>query len=241
MNTSSFSIGPFFTRLQQETSDRGLVAPLGAQIEWASPETAAQIPVFQLRCTDGREQLTLERVVVESRQIPFEAECSRCDLIETSSGTFVPLESLLVGLYRRHSVCRSIFHVLTEFGALAPLEHPGRPLSANLGLLIPEAEHQGFVLSTVVADERAVYAELGWRPSQQDYVFHTCICAFNRTSIATLGAGQWTPAGKVGVGQLLAQELRRGFPGPPSGLLTEAGLERLQNRIRPHPPTTCLR
>ncbi|HZR17856.1 MAG TPA: hypothetical protein VFE51_11060 [Verrucomicrobiae bacterium] len=235
----SLVIGPFFSSMHVAAIDCGQVVPLGLQLEWASADSAAGIPVFRSSSGDGLDRLTIERVVLELRQLPFHLQCARCHLVETSSGRFLPLPSLLVALYSEYEVARSIFDVLAELGGLVPLEHPGRPLAANSGLLIPEAEQQGFVLSTIVADETDVYAEIGWRPPQQNYVFHTCICAFHQDKAGSAGTGQWRQAGQIGVGQLLSQELRRIVPGPPSWLLSRAGTEHLKNRI--HSPVTFSR
>jgi hypothetical protein len=233
MNT--LVIGPYFSHIHAETAASGQVVPLGIQMEWATTDAAVTIPIFRARRNNGPDRLTLERIVVSSCQLPFYVECARYHVIETSAGLFLPLEALLAGLYEEHRACRSIFQVLTELGTLVPLGHPSRPLSASLELLNPEAERQGFVLSAVVADESGVYAEIGWRPPQQSYVFHTCICAFNRTLAGTPGQGRWQQAGTSGVGQVLSRELQRVFA-VPSDLFTPFGLKRLQESLQAHSP-----
>jgi hypothetical protein len=228
----SLVIGPFFSPTQCEVTEWRSINPLSIQLEWAGADVAGRVPLFRYRSEDALGRLTPEKVVWKLHPLPFRLQCARCDVIETQTEIFLPLEALLVGLYSGYKVGRSVFQLLAEFAALLPLEYPGRPLAANPGLLIPDAEERGFALSTVIHDGEEVYAEIGWRPPQQDYVFHTCICAFSRDDLGTPDAGRWQPAGKIGFGQLLSQELRRLVPGAPGNLLAEAGIEHLQNHVR---------
>ena len=227
MNT--LTIGPFLTAEQASNSANSKIVPLGFQLEWATALQAVAIPVFRHVTEHAPNRLRLQNVVFASAQLPFDLECSEPQVVDTPNGTYLPLEALLSQLYSSYEVGRSIFAVLTELAELMPLSGSVRRPIAAPGLLIPEAEQKGFVLNSVVRNGKQIFAEIGWRPPNQGYVFHTCICDFAHGQAQNGDEGTWKPTCLTGVHQPLARELRVLAPGKPGTLFTPYGLRVVQD------------
>jgi hypothetical protein len=161
--------------------------------------------------------------------------CPEWQIVATPEETFLPLESLLVALYRSGDVSRSIFAVLRDLESLVPFHSSVRKPAAGKGLLVPPAEAHGFVLTTLLRDPGLIYADFGWKPRAQANPFHVCLATFRTTAAGLQDAGEWRPHGSVGVAQLLAAEFHRMVPGSPLASFTGDGRNYLASRISETP------
>lgn len=225
----TLTIGPLITTHPGSASRDPRIAPLGLQIEWATPTGAAAIPLFRHMPQHAPNRLRLEHIVFASERLPFDLECSEHQVLETAAGVYLPAEALLSQLYSRYCVERSIFVVLTELAGLTPLNGSVRCPIAEPGLLIPQVEQRGFILNSVIHDADRIYAEIGWRPVVNENVFHTCICEFACAQSGDDHAGVWVGPSLIGVHEPLSRALRHLVPGPPGTLFTPLGLNLLRD------------
>ncbi len=226
---SKITIGPFFTIASQKEASCHSVANLGIQMEWANSAGAMQVQLLHPLLSQGR--LRLEHLLFAQRKLDFEVPYAEHQIVKTESGLLLPLEGLLVGLYKTHQVCRGIRQVLEELASVAPFESKvSRPL-LKPGYLVANVEAQGFILNTIIREAGQVYAEIVWRPNSGSCRFHTCICSFGLKQDASLNGGTWLPAGTVTVGTLLTRELHCLVPGSPRDLFSREGIALLQNNL----------
>ncbi len=231
-------IGPFFTTLPAPHSDccTGLI-PLGIQIECASPLHAIRIPLFRHRREYAPDQLRFEDVVFPCEQLPFDLACPAIQVVEVAGGTYLPLDALLGALYAKWQITRSVFSVLAEFASSVPLvvKMSRRPSDTRWRLPV-KAEDHGFRVQDVIQDGESIYVEIGWRPPDCEYMFHTCICQYRLRTDGTIQSICRRPAGIIGVGQLLERELNSLVPGGSENLFghmnricpNEAGLQPIE-------------
>jgi hypothetical protein len=223
------TIGPhFLSACGAAPGCNQVVVPLRVSVEWAHAQAAVGIPLFRHRPRYASDRLRLEHVIFRRTELPFDLACSQYQVVESPLGTYLPLESLLVGLYRKYEPARCIFSVLSELASLLPLHNS--VLLPDAGLLVPQAELREFRLNTLILERGCLYAEIGWRPANEIYLFHTSICAFRATRDGGIDAGHWKPPVLVGVAELLANKLRQLVPGAPETLFTSLGRSLLQDR-----------
>jgi hypothetical protein len=230
------TLGPYFISACGAPSGAhtaNQVVALGVSLEWAHAERAVTIPLWRHCPSHAPNKLRLENVVVSLTDLPFDVQCSRYQVVDTPRGTFLPMEALLVALYTRYQVARAIRPVLAELASLVTLYNSVQCPLAGKGLLVPRAECRGFQLRTIIRTGGRAYAEIGWQPTGQDSVFHTCLCAFRLIQNGRNDAGQWNAHGVIGVAQLLASELHRLVPGAPDKLFTPSGRMMLRGQISP--------
>ena len=224
-------LGPFFSTAPALALSCPDVVSLPLQLEWASADKANQIPVFINRRgrTHATGPLRLEHLVFPRNLLPLDLECSSYQVLHTPISVFLPLEALLVELYRRFDVGRSILQVLTELASLVPLESPTRRPVSGEGLLVAAAESAGFRLNTVISDGIRLYPEICWQVPGHATRFHACLCVFEGDQKTGLGQGIWQPPGLIGVAPLLAYELHRVAPGAPRAVFSATGWAQLQS------------
>ena len=215
----SLDLGPYCLRYHGAEFSSPAVVHLGFGLEWASPAGAQRIPLLSRRPLDSLKQPRLESILFPVSQLSFSVECPEYQILEGPQGPFAPLESLLVALYRRFDVHRSIFEVLAEIASSIPL--PGtvtKPVLAN-GLLTQEAEARGFRLNMVVHCDDQVLAQIAWKPRDNEYRFHVASCEFGPNN----REGKWIKPRVIGASELLSGELRQIAQGPPCSILSAAG------------------
>jgi hypothetical protein len=206
------------------------VVPLGVSLEWAHAHAAVSIPLFRHRPRHAPGRLRLENVVFKRGELPFGLQCSQYQVVETPfDDTFLPAEALLVALYAKYEVGRSILSVLAELASLVPLYNSVQFPLAGEGLLVPQAQRNGFRLNSIIRERGQIHTDIGWRPAGQDYVFHTCLCTFRCAHAGSNDPGQWKAHSVIGVAQLLACELHRLVPGLPEKLFTPVGRHLLKD------------
>ncbi len=216
-------IGPLFTSCSSPQLADARITPLGLQMEWATARKGTAIPLFRRISQHAPNRLRLEHIVFASDRLPFDLECSEHYVVETRLGVYLPAEALLAELYSRFQVTRSVFGVLSELAGLVALSGSVRCPIATPGLLIPQAERKGFVLNSVTGQGDRVFAEIGWRPSVQRYVFHTCVCEFVCSPVGHYDAGIWRAPTLIGVHGPLLLELRHLVCGNPDTMFTPSG------------------
>ncbi|HEV2380858.1 MAG TPA: hypothetical protein VG206_13835 [Terriglobia bacterium] len=215
------TFGPYFTSGHKVPElGKGTIQPLGLLCEWASPTTTSRIDLFRYQSSHAPTLCRLEHLLFPSEQLPFSLRCQSFQVVQSAGTTYLPLEALLLQLYRRCKVPQHIFAALAELASLVPLHSSvSRPITQT-GLLVAPAEAQGFRLNTVLRHDGEIFAEIAWEPNAQACRFHVCICRFPDRKPDT---GTWQPSGLLGVSRLLAQALRQLVGGPPVAVFTPAG------------------
>jgi hypothetical protein len=155
-------------------------------------------------------------------------ECQEYQAIDTPEGTFLPLEALLVELYRTCEFHRPLFGLLNEFAAIVPLHGTVTNPITVTGLLATKAEARGFRLNALFHEPGITYAQIGWEPECRQIRLHVCLASFRPEPARRLHVGKWMAHGEIGVSQLLASELHRFVAGAPADILSEDGLRLLQ-------------
>jgi hypothetical protein len=214
--------GPYFTSapLTGELGEQGLQL-LGLVCEWAGPNTTSRIDLLRYH-PRASGQCRLEHLVFPADQSPCCLRCYPCQIVQSAGTTYLPLEALILQLYRTCNVRRPIFTVLADLASLVPLHSSvSRPVT-DTGLLVAPAEAQGFRLNTVLCRDHELFTEIAWQPNSQSCRFHVCICRFESGNI---DSGCWKPPGLLGVSQLLADPLHQ--LGRPATLFTPAGCQLL--------------
>lgn len=216
-------LGPFFCPSISKAVNHVGFLPLGLQLEWAGPDSAAQIPLFRQSADRGSKSMRLEQLLFDRKELPFDLECPEYQVMRSSDGILLPLESLLAALYDRFEIYRSVSRVLSELASLVSLHHPVRRPITACGLLSPKAETAGFRLNTILREGRIIYANIAWQTQTGFSRFHACVCKFQQDENGALNDGVWQPATIPGVAPLLRRELRRLEPGAPERLFSAPG------------------
>lgn len=210
-----------------ETAKCGLV-PLGITLEWATTSNAVCIPLYRYCPPHCTQRTRLEHIVLPVDRLAIPIECPHDHTVTSKQGAFVPLEAVLLGLYRNYQIERSVFAVLGELAALVRLHGTvSKPIPGS-GFLNPKAEERGFRLNTVIRASSRLVGEIVWEPPTQNYRFHVCLCSFGTGGQP--GKGKWVKSSVVGVSLLLHDELRRICSDPPISPLASAGVLLLSTR-----------
>jgi hypothetical protein len=219
----TITIGPFFTLYQPAEALPAGIAGTGTSIEWSSPEAAVQIPLFRHR--PGRTtRFGIESVVLRSIDLPCDITCAAGHVIEVAGKSYVPLEGLLAALYRSEGR-RPIRDLLRELVTMVPLQASFQNL-APAGGLIPAAEEKGYGLAKAARDGEDILIELGWQPAENASLLHVGNGAMHSHSPKKEA---WIESPIPGVSALLAAELHRLLPGPPSEILSDRGWQYLNS------------
>lgn len=221
----TINIGPFFCAAAGELAG-GTITSLNVCVEWAGAHSAERLPLFQAH-PNGTAKVRLHHIVVRADQIPCDVVCPEHQILEAPGGTYLPLEAVLVALYRKHAVLRNIREVLRELGEFVSLQNSIRDHVAKDGLLLPTLEKSGFRIVNVLREGDEVLAEIGWSPTGSSNIFHTANCMFKVQAGAVTEDCWIKSVGETGVAGLLAQELHTAFPGQPRELITSSCLEYL--------------
>ena len=223
----SIVLGPHLVRTPKPAMSPPDIAPLGFAIEWASPVGARRILLFRHSPAHAPNRLRLENLVVAANQLPFDVECPEYQRVGTRKKIFVPLESLLLSLYRTHDVARPVCDLLRELASCVQLHSTVTSPILTTGLLANAIEERGFRLNTLVPSSCQLIADIAWNPPGADHRFHVCLCAFG----ASQEDGEWMKPGLIGVSQLLSDELRQIIQGPPAALFSPEGVRLLSAKF----------
>lgn len=213
------TLGPYFLPCHASRDCSSGIVPLGFGLEWATPGYSKTIPLFCRREPKLRNRIRLERILFPISQLPFSLECPSHQIIQEADEPFAPMESLLVGLYKRFDVRRSIFEALAEIASLVPLHGSVAQPILRRGLLLDQIEQRGFRLNALFHDAEATIAEITWQAPQNGYRFHVCLCAYAPNS----DEGEWMKSSIIAVSQLLSDELQQISQGAPAAILAPAG------------------
>jgi hypothetical protein len=168
----------------------------------------------------------LTDILVHEADLPCEFMYRPIFAVETQAGTFVPLESLLVGLYENFRIARSIFDVFT--GLREMVEFPETRVTQRQPL-ISAAANLGFETNYVDSYSQRLLVDIDWfpprdrGPPERRLIIDTAAIDFRPRPDGTLERGKWCEP-KTGFARvLLCAELRKIVPGDPIDLFTEAG------------------
>jgi hypothetical protein len=222
------TLGPFITTAYVSAPSFAELVALGLQLEWANEYAASKIPLFRRCLRNASGPVRLEHLLFARNELPLDLECPEHQVVETTGGTFLPMEALMSALYTLYVVNRSILQVLAELASVVPLHCPIRHPIMRHGLLVPQAEAAGFRLNTVIREGSRVYAGIGWQPAGHSNRFHAGVCMFKPNHNGEMDDGTWQKAGVIGVASLLARELYDRISGTPLDCFTPTGLAILQ-------------
>jgi hypothetical protein len=184
---------------------------------------AVQIPLFRHR-PGQTTRFGIESVVLRSSDLPCDVTCAASHVIEVAGTSFVPLEGVLAAVYRSEGR-RPIRDLLRDLVSMVPLQASFQN-PAPAGGLIPAAEEKGYRLAKAARDGEDILIELGWQPAENASLLHVVNGAMHSRSPEK---GVWIESPIPGVSALLAAELHRLLPGPPSGILSDCGWQYLNS------------
>lgn len=232
MNTiQQITLGPFFATAPHPDLACKHIRPLNLVVEWSSPQRATRIHLFRFIPPSASAHVRLEHVLFRQTDLPFDIECPADQVIDSSEGTFLPLDALLTALYRAFGGPRSIPQLLNELAAIVPLHSPLTKPIVGLGLLKPEVEAMGFRLNSFHPIPGQVWVQFGWQPASSATRFHVCVAVLSLTRAKQLNTGEWMTQREMGTYQLLDEDLHRLFPGSPMRLLSASGIQMLRESI----------
>jgi len=223
---NSITIGPLFVPANPPPAPEPEVVPLGVSIEMAGADGSYQAPLYR-KCSSWNPHLCkLTDILVHEDNLPCEFTYRPLFAAHTKAGMFVPLESLLVGLYETFPISRSIFEVLTELRSMVEFSEGSLPTRQPL---IPAAAQLGFEISRIESFSRSLLVDIDWFPPQdrgrpeRRLVVDTAAIDFRPLPDGTLGKGKWYNPKEGFARVLLCAELRKIVPGDPIELFTDAG------------------
>ena len=199
-------------------------------MEWSNSKQAISIPLFRQVVLHAPDRIRLEHIFFRRGDLPCDVECLDYQAIVTSEGTILPLDSLLLALYRNCVISRTIFQLLNELATVVPLSNSLTSPIPTKGLLATEAEARGFRLNAVFQELGLIYAQIAWEAECSPTRFHVCTAAFRSKPCQSLDEGKWIAQQDVGVSQVLSDELHRLVPGKPYNLFRKEGLRFLQTQ-----------
>ena len=228
--TVPITLGPFFTAGQPSPQVNAQISALRLAMEWSNSNHATSIPLFRSILPYAPDRTRLEHILFRTSDLPCDIECLLYQAIDTPEGTFIPLDALLLALYRNSLISRTIFQLLNELAAVVPLRNSVTSPISTKGLLSTEAEARGFRLNAAFEEAGLIYAQIGWEAECSPTRFHVCAAVFRSKPNLSLDEGKWIAQQDVGASQILSDELHRLVPGKPSNLLKKAGLQFLQTQ-----------
>lgn len=163
---------------------------------------------------------------MRQKDLPCDVVCTDSHVVETPKDTLVPFESVLVKIYRTTEVGRSIRGVLDDLADLITLNSRVKNHIPGSGLLIPAIEKEGFRIVHSIRHQDEILTELCWL-AKNTTSFHAGNWRFKMGRDKIVTCSWVAPQGDVGVATLLADELRKLFPGHPDTLLTSKGIHHL--------------
>ena len=201
----------------------------GYALEFVSPACSGNVAIYRIASAETREP-HLEDYVVQATDV-FCLTSLMYDRLESPPlGSFLSLESLLVGLYTEHTPAISIIEFLTEFRRHLPLRSGLlRVKRARSGLLKKELEEAGFRLGSFFQYGRTFNIFIYWAypqggaqvdfPSGLTAVTIDCRPEAGRS----LGKGKWMLPINTSVGFLLSGVLKKMVGRDPLKALSEEG------------------
>ena len=221
------SFGPFLTRASGKSLALPNVENTGYVLEFSSASQGARIPIY--RRYDGSE-CDFSDYLFREQDAPFPMSYRPYNSVQTETGLFVGLDSLIVALYQGQEVARPLVGFLTEFRDSLPLEKTlFFPNSKPRAVFKPALTELGFYLMDVFSYGRRLTASIGWycpqdRKNTQDApCFSAGALEFRPRPDGTLDPGKWLEPVPGHLISLLRDILREASPGAPLNLLSEQG------------------
>ena len=160
---NSITIGPLFVPASPPPAPDPEVVPLGVSIEMAGADGSYQAPLYRKASRWNPHLCKLTDILVHEADLPCEFSYRPIFAAQTQNGMFIPLESLLVGLYESFQMPRSIFAVFTDLRDMVEFSEgmlpPRRPLT-------PAAAKLGFEVNHVESYSQRLLVDIDWFPPQ---------------------------------------------------------------------------
>ena len=223
---NSITIGPLFVPASPPPAPDPEVVPLGVSIEMAGADGSYQAPLYRKASRWNPHLCKLTDILVNEADLPCEFSYRPIFAAQTQNGMFIPLESLLVGLYESFQMPRSIFAVFTDLRDMVEFSEgmlpPRRPLT-------PAAAKLGFEVNHVESYSQRLLVDIDWFPPQdrggpeRRLIVDTAAVDFRPLPNGTLGRGKWYQPKEGFARVLFCAELRKVVPGDPIDLFTDEG------------------
>jgi|SRR6185437_1535199 len=222
-------IGPYFVRTPALESPSASAVSIGASLEFSTPSACYSIPLYRKVCSYDPEKFNLSSIVIHPKDIPCDVEYRLFYSVESSEGTFVPLDAVLVGMVHDFTIERSAWDIL---GDLAETLRPAFDWRRLPGLLKDSFEQDGFGISMIDTYGRYVKVILSWslpveRGKDEEGAVLVSWMDFRPKADGTLGYGSWKEPFKDSFSNVLYQTFRRKNHSHPVDLLSEFGKRNL--------------
>jgi len=233
-NRPKLVIGPLFVRSSPPDRPSLEVEPLGVSLEMASAHSSFRSPLYRKVCSWNTNLRGLTDIIIQASNLPFEFAYPRLFAAQAGGELFVPMESLLVGVYEHFNVCRSVFSVFGDLRDLVEFSEGRIPPKEPL---IPAAADIGFEVSKIESDHRSLCVDVDWFPPQdrgrteRRLVISSAAIDFRPLPDGTLGRGKWYAPREGFARVLTCRELRKIVPGDPIDLFTKTGKAELLNQF----------
>ncbi len=233
--------GPFFIKVKDVRPLKGFTAT-GIALEVTS-ESHVVSPLY-LKIEDESEGFSRGAgdFYIHQNDLPCEAFTHGFFLHQVDGFTLVPLDDVLLAVYRSFSAPRPLMEILTDLRGMLPRKAV-KPLKfANH--LRPEAAQLGFRTEFVFPYGRTLRVDIDWVPPGDISSPSPCSVSvgpveFTPLPDRTLGLGKWITGRYDRLGLVLREELANRFKGPPIKIFSDAGIKALVAKF-PWRPITLL-
>jgi len=221
------SFGPFLTRCSGKSVALPNLENTGCVLEFSSATQGARIPIYRRHEGNG---CGFWDYLVREQDVPFPMMRRPYNSVQTGTGLFVGLESLIVALYQDRQVARPLVEFLGEFRDSLALEKTALfPNSRPRTGFKPRLTELGFYLVDLFSYGRRLTASVGWycrqdRTNIENAPFFSAgALEFHPRHDGTLDPGKWLEPVPGHLISLLRDILRKECPGEPLNLLSEEG------------------
>jgi hypothetical protein len=225
-------LGPFIVRAPGQRAVDGLNA-LGIALEFASAAKSAVSPIYGRDTEKAQFTFGPADFYISARNVPFDVRYHPTFARTVGGELFIPLNEVLLSLYRKYTSARPLRIVLTEMRSELKTREQ-EPAEEDLcRFLTPKIAGMGFRLGKTYSFGRRLTVEILWFPPQ-DAAFaksplDICIgvMEFNASAQRTLGKGKWREPRRDLLGMVLREELRKEHKGSPIDIFSEMGVQKL--------------
>jgi hypothetical protein len=228
--STEICFGPFVVVMKDSKVLKGF-RPTGLALEFTSKSRRIS-PLYRL---DGRNLTEgFSRGVgdfyVHEEEIPCDVYTSGFFSREIDGKAMIPLDEVLLTIYRRFSAPRNIIEVLSELRAQLPPIEQSKKKGQNY--LVQAAAERGFRTTMVFSYGRTMTIQMDWAPVVDIELSSPCsvslgIIEFKPQRDRTLGKGRWIKPPIDIPGMLLREELAKVVAGPPINYFSTEGVAAL--------------
>jgi hypothetical protein len=241
---SALGFGPFLTangrageiacteKFSDQYSSPVRLVHTGFSCEFVAGDAACNLGLFRKISRPKDKHVDFGDYYVSADHVPFAFNYLHHDLLETAQGDFVPLGSVLKGLYKSFPEARPVTEFLVEARQSLVLrdERPHRSHKDSLKWVNPELAEAGFGAVWFFDYGRTMTVGFAWiapedraDPKGKPNFFAGSV-EFRPRPDRTLNEGRWCPPGDSGIMEVLGAVLRKLHRGPGVKMFSEAGI-----------------